>query len=215
MKKEFVNNDFSDILFNRRSIRHYDANVKIDRQDLSDMIEATITAPSACNLQAWKFVVVDTEAGKEKLRQCFMKFNTPQLETCSAMIVIFADSLAFHSYRDLWNQAYETGRITAEKRDEVLATFLPLYERAPKEMLIVDAQRDASLAAMQLMLIARAYGYETNPIAGYDGTKLTSLLNLDPERFIPCMAIAIGKADPAQEEIQSIRYDLEDVLSFE
>ncbi|SEQ26412.1 hypothetical protein SAMN04488558_10770 [Ignavigranum ruoffiae] len=216
MKQDFVNNDFADILLNRHSIRHFDPKVNIDRQTMTDMISATITAPSACNLQAWKFIVVDTEAGKDKLRQCFMKFNSPQLETCAAMVVIFADALAFHSYRDLWDQAYQAGRITAEKRDEVLATFLPLYERAPKEMLIVDAQRDASLAAMQLMLIARAYGYDSNPIAGYDGKQLTQLLDLDPERYTPCMALAIGKADPdhAEEEVKSIRYALEDVLSF-
>ena len=47
---------------------------------MKEMLEETITAPSACNLQAWKFVVVDTEEGREKLHQYFMKFNFPQID---------------------------------------------------------------------------------------------------------------------------------------
>ena len=216
MENTFVNNDFADVLLNRQSIRHFDPKVIIDRQEITEMLEQTTTAPSACNLQAWKFIVVDNQEGKDKLKPLFLPFNYPQLDTCSAMIIIFADSLAFHAYRDLWNAAYESGKITAEKRDEVLKTFLPLYEAAPQEMLVIDAQRDASLAAMQLMLIARGHGYDTNPIAGYQSSKLAALYDLDPKRYIPCMAIAIGKADQSKEnlELQSIRYDIDKVIDF-
>ncbi len=31
------------------------------------MIKETITAPSACNLQAWQFIVVDTDEGKKEI----------------------------------------------------------------------------------------------------------------------------------------------------
>jgi nitroreductase len=106
------------VLLNRSSVRDFDPNVKISRDELRQMIQETITAPSGCSLQAWHFVVVDDEAGnKDKLRQYFMKFNLPQLESCSAMLQIFGDMLAFKSYRDLWNKAHENGQMTAEKRD--------------------------------------------------------------------------------------------------
>lgn len=216
METKFVNNDFADILLNRHSVRHYDPSVKIDRDELTQMIEQAITAPSACNLQAWKFVVVDSDDAKAKLRETFLPFNYPQIDTCSAMVLIFADAYAFHSYRDLWNGICEAGRITPEKRDEVLKTFLPLYEAAPKEMLIVDAQRDAAMAAMQLMLLARAHGYDSNPIAGYKASALAPLYGLDPDRYYPCMAVAIGKADPEWigKEVQSVRYPVADLVDF-
>ena len=83
-----VNNDFRDVMLNRHSVRKFDEQVKIERSELTEMIAEAITAPSACNLQAWRFVVVDSPAGKDKLRSFFMRFNLPQLETASAVVGI-------------------------------------------------------------------------------------------------------------------------------
>lgn len=210
----FANNDFEQVMVHRVSVRNFDASVKIPRAELSQMIQEAITAPSACNLQAWHFVVVDTDSGREKLRKYFMKFNTPQVETASAMVLVFGDTAAFKSYRDLWNKAYENGQVTKEKLDEILRTFLPLYEHADREMLVADATVDASLASMQLMLAARAHGYEANPIAGYDAKQAAPLFGLDPERYVPVMAIAIGKPDTSKHEVKSTRYSVEQVSEF-
>lgn len=71
------------------------------------------------------------------------------------------------------------------------------------------------LAAMQLMLIARAHGYETNAMAGYDAKKTASVMGLDPEQYVPVMGIAIGKPDKNVEELKSVRYPVDEVLKFE
>jgi len=211
----YVNNDFADVMLNRHSVRRFDEKVKIDRTELKEMINEAITAPSACNLQAWHFVVVDSPEGKDKLRSFFMRFNLPQLETASALVMIFGDTRAFESYRDLWNKAYENGQISAEKRDEVLRTFLPIYEKAPKSMLVNDSMVDCSLAAMQLMLAARARGYETNPIAGYDASKAATVFGLDADRYVPVMAIAIGKpVVEGTDKVTSSRYSVSEVSEF-
>lgn len=212
----FVNNNFTDILLNRHSVRHFDPAVKISRDELAQMIDEARTAPSACNLQPWRFLVIDSEEGKEKLRTFFMRFNTPQLETASAIVMIFGDTEAYKSYRDLWNKACDDGQITPEKRDEVLKTFLPLYENASREMLLFDAKTNSALAAMQFMLIARAHGYETNAIQGYNSGVAAETLGLNPERYVPCMAIAIGKPDPEKQsaEFHSQRYPVEKISEF-
>ncbi len=74
---QFENNNFRDVLLNRHSVRHFDKTVKIPREELREMIKETITAPSACNLQAWQFIVVDTDEGKKKLHEFYMPFNNP------------------------------------------------------------------------------------------------------------------------------------------
>ena len=211
----FVNNDFADVLLHRHSVRHFDPTVKISREELQELIAEALTAPSACTLQPWRFII-DTEAAKDILRSFFMPFNHPQLETAAALVFIFGDTQAYKSYRDLWNQACEDGRISPEKRDQVLKTFLPLYEAASYEGLVHDAKTNSSLAAMQLMLVARAHGYDTNAIQGYNSKVAAEKLGLDPERYVPNMAIAIGKADPAylNQEVQSSRYALEEVCQF-
>jgi len=53
---------------------------------------------------------------------------------------------------------------------------------------------DSGLVSMQLMLVARAHGYDTNPMAGYDKDRIAEVFQLDKERFQPVMLLSIGKA---------------------
>lgn len=109
----------------------------------------------------------------------------------------------------------EEKKVTPEARDAALNTFLPLYEKADRQMLVADAMVDASLVAMQLMLVAREqHGYETNPMAGYDASKAATEFGLDPEQYIPVMAISIGKPDPNEVVPDTVRYDVKDVTEF-
>lgn len=166
-----VNNDFHQILTERHSVRRFDPTVKISRAEIKEMLQETITAPSACNLQAWKFIVVDTDEGRKKLHQYFMKFNFPQIDNSSAVVLFFGNTLAFKKYSQLWHSMYKAKKVTKEAMEAALNTFMPLYEKAPKEMLVADSMVDSSLAAMQFMLVAREHGYETNAMAGYDAGK--------------------------------------------
>ena len=209
-----VNNDFHKILTERHSVRRFDKSIKIDREEMKEMLEETITAPSACNLQAWKFVV-DTEEGREKLHQYFMKFNFPQIDDSSAVVLFFGNTLAYKKYSQLWHSMYEEKKVTKEAMEAALNTFMPLYEKAPQQMLVADSMVDTSLAAMQFMLIAREHGYETNAMAGYDAGKAAEAMGLDPKQYVPVMAIAIGKHDPkAEAEITTTRYSLDELVDF-
>ena len=210
-----VNNDFHKILTERHSVRRFDKSIKIDREEMKEMLEETITAPSACNLQAWKFVVVDTEEGREKLHQYFMKFNFPQIDDSSAVVLFCSNTLAYKKYSQLWHSMYEEKKVTKEAMEAALNTFMPLYEKAPQQMLVADSMVDTSLAAMQFMLIAREHGYETNAMAGYDAGKAAEAMGLDPKQYVPVMAIAIGKHDPkAEAEITTTRYSLDELVDF-
>lgn len=210
-----LNNDFNDVVQNRHSVRNFDKNVKIPREEFKQMFEETITAPSGCNLQGWYFEIADTPESLAKVKKYMMKFNDPQLNTCSAIVQMFARVDAYKKYREMWNKTCEEGHITKEKLDEVLRTFLPLYENGTYDMCATDAIRSCSLAAMQFMLVARHHGYDTNPIAGYDESKIARTFNLDPKIYLPVMAIAIGKSNESEkEQIKTIRYPVEDVYHF-
>ncbi|HJF87501.1 MAG TPA: nitroreductase family protein [Companilactobacillus farciminis] len=210
--KNMVNNDFKDIMLNRHSYRKFKTDVKISREEINEMLEETLSAPSACNLQSWHFVVCDDEEGKKKARSVMMPFNYPQTDTSSALIFVLGDTQSHYKYRDVWNKACENGQISPEERDKVFKTFLPLYEHADRSFLEKDATIDGSMAAMQLMLVARAHGYEANPMSGYYFDKVAPALGLDGDRFIPITSIAIGKPDG--DFTKSVRYNVDEVTDF-
>lgn len=67
---------------------------------------------------------------------------------------------------------------------------------------------DAGLVSMQFMLVAKSRGYDTVPMGGCDGELLVKEFNI-PERYIPVMLIAVGKA--VGEAYPSFRLPMEEV----
>ena len=189
-----VSNDFSDIVYNRRSIRKFDTSVKIPREEMLEILDKTVTAPSSVNMQPWRFVVVDSEEGKDKLKP-FVSYNSVQNETSSAMVLIFADLKSQERAEEIYGKAVTQGKMPEEVKEKQLSSIVPMYENAPFEVMNEIVHIDSSLAAMQLMLVARSYGYDTNAIGGYKKDGLAKAFGLDEDRHVPILIIAIGKAD--------------------
>lgn len=59
--------EFEQVLFSRRSVRRFDGSREISQEQLRKIIEAGIYAPSACNFQAWKFIIVRRDENKRRL----------------------------------------------------------------------------------------------------------------------------------------------------
>ncbi len=78
-----------------------------------------------------------------------------------------------------------------------------MYPTLPKNTVNDVIKVDTGLFAMQLMLAARAHGYDTNPIGGFEADQLAAAFNLDQERYTPVLILAIGKAN--EEGYNSIR----------
>ena len=203
-----VSNDFSDIVYNRRSIRKFDTSVKIPREEMLEILDKTVTAPSSVNMQPWRFVVVDSEEGKDK----FVSYNGVQNETSSAMVLIFADLKSQERAEEIYGKAVTQGKMPEEVKEKQLSSIVPMYEKAPFEVMNEIVHIDSSLAAMQLMLVARSYGYDTNAIGGYKKDGLAKAFGLDEDRHVPILIIALGKAD--EEGFESVRLDASDVTTF-
>ncbi|MEK4924858.1 nitroreductase family protein [Cytobacillus sp. FSL R5-0569] len=210
MFNHILNNDFVDIVKGRRSVRHYDEDFKISQEELSEIIAEASLAPSSANMQSWRVVVVDTPEGKEKLKP-LVRFNTLQNDTSSAMLLIFGDTKSYLYAEEIFNTAVEQGKMPPEVRNSQLETILSIYPTLSKEMKVEIAKIDSSLFAMQLMLVARAHGYDTNPMAGFEADQLAKTFELDEERYTPVMILSIGKAKLAGYE--SIRLST-DKISF-
>ncbi|OQO48877.1 NAD(P)H nitroreductase [Enterococcus hirae] len=211
MSKELVNNDFSSVVFGRKYVRVYDETVKISHEEMLEMIQETTTAPSSVNMQPWRFVVAESEKAKAKLKP-LIRFNTRQNDTSSAMVMIFGDMNCYEYGEEIYDQAVAEGKMPAEVRDQQLAAILPYYQNFTREQMNDVVKIDASLAAMQFMLVARSHGYETNPIGGFEADQLAEAFDLDKERYVPVMILSVGKA--VEEGYESVRLAPEKITTF-
>ena len=206
-----MNNDFRDVVFNRHTMRLFDKDYKISHKEMMEILDETTKAPSAVNMQPWRFVVVESPEGKEILRP-LVGVNATQNDTSSAMIIIFGDMKAFEKADEIYSKSVEKGVMTEEMKNELMAKLIPAFTSLSDKKMEDLIRVDGSLAAMQLMLVARHHGYETNAIGGFEADKLAAAFGLDSQRYIPILIIAIGKG--AGEPNRSIRLNTADITMF-
>lgn len=59
--------EFSEVIAKRRSVRHFNAKLEVSDEDIRALLEAAVSAPTAGNIQPWRFTVVKTLEAREKL----------------------------------------------------------------------------------------------------------------------------------------------------
>lgn len=208
MLEQIQNNDFSDIIKGRRSVRQYDESIIISKEELNEIIAEASLAPSSANMQPWRVIVVHTPEGKNKLRP-LMRFNTLQNDTSSAMLIILGDTQSYLNVEEIYDAAVQQGKMPQDVRDKQVPQIMSMYPELPKEIKTEVAKIDASLFAMQLMLVARAHGYDTNPMAGFEQDQIVKAFDLDDERYVPVMVLSIGKAEV--EGYETVRLNSEQI----
>ena len=113
------NNNFEDVVFNRRSVKVFDENVKISHSEMLEMINKAVKAPSSVNLQPWRFVIVDSKEGKDKLRP-LIRFNQRQNDTSSAMILIFGDMKCYEKADEIYGEAVKKGLMPEDIKNDIM-----------------------------------------------------------------------------------------------
>ncbi|MCI3985632.1 nitroreductase family protein [Bacillus sp. K7] len=204
-------NDFMEIMKGRRSIRNYDPTVTISKEEMKEILEEATTAPSSVNAQPWRFLVIDSPEGKEKLAP-LASFNQIQVTTSSAVIAVFADMNNADYLEEIYSKAVELGYMPQEVKDRQIAALTAHFEKLPAQVNRETILIDGGLVSMQLMLTARAHGYDTNPIGGYDKENIAETFGLDKERYVPVMLLSIGKA--ADEGYASYRLPIDTIAEW-
>jgi nitroreductase len=59
--------EFSEVIAKRRSVRHFNTKLAVSDDDVRALLGAAVTAPTAGNIQPWRFVVLRTAAARERL----------------------------------------------------------------------------------------------------------------------------------------------------
>lgn len=206
-----LTNDFKEIVTGRRSIKNYDKSVKISREEMEEILTLATLAPSSVNMQPWRFLVIDSPEGKATLAP-LARFNQNQVETSSAVIAVFGDMNNFDNAEEIYGKAVDLGLMPLEVKENILASFAGYFQKITREEMKEVVLVDGGLVSMQLMLAARAYGYDTNPIGGYEKDQIAEAFGLEKDRYVPVMLISIGKA--ADNGHQSVRLPIDKVAQW-
>lgn len=204
-----VSQDFHQVVKERHSVRYYDPSVKMTKAELEEILHEATLAPSSSNLQPWRFLVIEDHALKEKLLP--IAFNQKQVVDASAVIAVFGDLKWYERGEQIYSASVDAGYMTEEVKQQFVGTAENVYRNMDEARKKSIVHIDGGLVSMQLMLSARARGYDTVPMGGFDGVKFKEAFNV-PEHYENIMLIAIGKA--AQPGRPTVRLPLDQIVSW-
>lgn len=173
----------------RRSIRAF-APEAIPQEDMEQILDVVRLAPSAFNLQPWRFVVVEDPELKGRLAGA--AFDQPQVRSAPAVIVLYTDMEDTLASLD---EVLHPG-LDAEARDRTRETIQGLFGSQSPEQREAWGAGQGYIALGYLLLAAEAHGYQTSPMLGFNPAAVKELLGLRETVQVPAL-VAIGRGTDA------------------
>jgi len=190
-------------------VRNYKPDVKISKNEITEMLQEATQAPSGGNLQSWRFLVLDSLEQKQKLFS--IAYNQKQIVEASAVIIVLGDLECYKMAKKIYNQAVEAGVMPEDMAKSSVKRYTDLYSNMSQEDVLQTVSLECGLVSMQFMLVARAKGYDTGPMRGFSKEKLMEAFNIS-DRYTPVLLIALGES--AKAGYPTVRLPVQNVVFF-
>lgn len=168
----------------RRAVKQFDPNHRISEADEQRLLSLALHSPTAFNIQNWRFVVVKDPILRQLIRA--EAWDQAQVTDASLLVILCGDLASWEK-----NPA-RYWRNVAPEVQEFLLPAIDAYYRDKPQVQRDEAMRSCGIAAQTLMLAAKAMGYDSCPMDGFDFPAVARLINL-PEDHVVTMFVAIGK----------------------
>jgi nitroreductase len=164
---------FSELVSLRQSDRSYDADRSVEREKIERILEAARLAPSACNAQPWKIIVVDNSELKNQIA-----------DATSAKVLMM----------NHFTKQAPVHLVIVEEGANLSSTFGGWIKRKHFPHI------DLGILAEHICLAAAEEGLGTCMIGWFDEGKVKKLLSI-PKQKRPILIITLGySAQPTREK---------------
>lgn len=199
----------TEALQSRFSAHSYDPAHVLSEQDITGLIDLARHAPSAFNLQNWRFIAVHTKEAKAKLLP--LAYGQEKVVDAAVTFIVCGTLDPHKTISASLRPAVDAGILDEATYKGWVGAVEGMYAQNPA-MQRDEAVRSASLAAMTLMLVATEHGLASTPMIGFDQAGVAEAFNLD-DREIPVMLVTVGKAGESNWP-QKPRKATSDILSI-
>jgi len=173
----------------RRSIRAYSPE-PVAQSDLDAILLEASLAPSAFNLQPWRFVVVRDAAAKERLADA--AYRQKQVTAAPVVIAIYSDMADTLAHLDEVTRPGSTPDQATGFRGMIEGYFASRSADERESW----GQQQGFIALGYLLLTATAHGYATSPMGGFDPEGVKTALGLPANsRVVALVALGRGAED--------------------
>ena len=181
--------DTFDAIYARRSHKQFDPEHRLTAEEETKLFEAAIQSPTSFNIQHWRFVNVKDPEKRKQIRT--HSYDQAQTTDASMLVVMTADIKA-------WTKSPQRYWAGAPKEvADLLVGWMGPFHEGREQLQRDEANRSIGMAMQTLMLAAKAMGYESCPMIGFDFEPVAKLINLPDEHVLgPMLAVGKSLKDP-------------------
>lgn len=208
MKKE----QFFEAMDFRHACKMFDETKKIPAEDLNFILEVGRKSPSSFGMEPWKFLVIQNQQLKEKIRP--FCWNQPQITTCSDLVIILAKIDAVKPEGDYVPAMFGRRDMPKEKFD----MYIDLYGKhlahtmSTDENVLAWSARQCYIALGNMMTAAAAIGIDSCPIEGFEKENVEKALNIDTTQYQLAVIMPLGYR--VNEQSSQLRLPFDEVVEF-
>ena len=207
-----MNKDFLKAMSFRHACKMFDENKKIPNEDLKFVLEVGRKSPSSFGMEPWKFIVVQNQELKEKIRP--FCWNQPQITTCSDLVIILAKIDAVKPEGDYVPTMFGRRDMPKEKLD----FYLDLYSKhlshtmSSDENILAWSSKQCYIALGNMMTAAASIGIDSCPIEGFEKENVEKVLELDTSKYQLAVIMPLGYR--VAEQSSQLRLSAEEVIEY-
>jgi len=191
--------EFENVVKERYAAKLFDGR-RLPEQQVDKLLEMIRYAPSSFNIQPWVVEIISDQEIKEKLAPA--SWNQPQIKSCSHLLVFCANKDIAGNIDRLEKMMVEQGAKPEEVKE--YAGMMRSFEKSlSDEQKLAWAQRQAYLALGNALNGAKALGFDSCPMEGFDHAEYAKILKLAPN-LVPTALCPIGYASDKPK--QKIRF---------
>jgi len=215
-----MNHPIIEDLSNRHTVKKYDASRIIPQADLDVLYEAMRLSASSINSQPWKFVVVESDAAKQRLTNTFANMHEYNKKHVfdSSQVILFAHNPKYtrEDYAKVVDKGIKDKRTLPENRESAFA----VYSFAE---LNTDENGDTStwtkaqtyLALGNTLHVLARLNIDSTPMEGIDIDLVNKEFEKELEGYQCDVGLAIGyhhSEDDFNAKLPKSRLALSDIL---
>ena len=196
----------------RHACKKFDPQRTISAEDFQQILEFGRLSPSSFGMEHWRFVVVQTPAMREKLREAC--WGQAQITDSSHVVVILAKTAAVEPYSDYVKSLFARRGLPAEAEQAYLARYAAHNEHEVRPYMNTSAwsSRQCYIALANMMTGAASLGIDSCPIEGFSKTGVEALLGVDTAQYGAAVVVAFGYR--AGEQTTCLRQPLDVLVDY-
>lgn len=209
-------------LESRYTAKRYDSSKRVSPENISILMQAMRLSASSINSQPWKFIVIESDAAKQRFHDSFAnkhQFNQPHAKEASH-IILFAHKPDFtkDDYRKVVDVEVSSGHLPAERYDGMLNGGFTFAESNTDAAGFNGHWTKAQtyLALGNTLHVLARLGIDSTSMEGVDPELISEIFAQELDGFVCEVALAIGyhkDGDDYNHGLPKARLAMDDIFT--